>query len=81
MVWDTAGQETFKSIIRSYYRGAIIALVAYDITNRASYLNLQKWLDEIREHSHEYIQVILIGNKTDLEEKREVTYQEGRAFA
>ena len=52
MVWDTAGQETFKSIIRSYYRGAIIALVVYDITNRASFMNVQKWLDEVRDHSH-----------------------------
>lgn len=45
MVWDTAGQETFKSIIRSYYRGAIIALVVYDVTNRKSFENLHKWLD------------------------------------
>ena len=81
MVWDTAGQETFKSIIRSYYRGAIIALVVYDITNRSSFVNLQRWLDEVKDHSHEYIQVILIGNKADLDDKREVTHQEGRKFA
>jgi Ras-related protein Rab-2A len=65
-----AGQETFRSITRAYYRGAIGILLVYDITKRDSFQNLKKWLEEIQQYANEKIQIILIGNKKDLEEKR-----------
>lgn len=75
-IWDTAGQESFKSITRSYYKGSIVALIVYDITKRDSFENVSKWLQEIRSHSHEKVEVVLIGNKSDLDDKYTfATYQ------
>ena len=71
-IWDTAGQEAFKSIIRSYYRGAICTLLVYDITRAKSFDNCVKWLEEIKQYGYEKMLIILIGNKSDLEEQREV---------
>lgn len=68
-IWDTAGQETFKSITRSYYRSAAGALLVYDVTNRESFQNVHKWLEECREHGNPLMTIILIGNKVDLEDK------------
>lgn len=51
-IWDTAGQESFKSITRSYYKGSIAALLVYDITKRDSFDNINKWLAEVKNHSH-----------------------------
>lgn len=69
-MWDTAGQESFKSITRSYYRGSICALLVYDVTNRESFENLIKWLEETKTYANEKITIMLIGNKTDLADKR-----------
>ncbi|EGR34204.1 Ras-related protein Rab-2 [Ichthyophthirius multifiliis] len=80
-VWDTAGQESFKSITRSYYRGSICAFLVYDITNRQSFQNVANWLDEINNYSNEKITIILIGNKSDLGNNRQVQFQEGQQFA
>ena len=80
-VWDTAGEEAFQSITKSYYRNAIGALLVYDITKKSSFEHLQKWLDSVKENSSKNIKIILIGNKIDLEDKREVTFQEGEEFA
>lgn len=80
-VWDTAGQESFKSITRSYYRGSICALLVYDVTNKESFENLIKWLEETKTYANEKITIMLIGNKTDLADKREVQYDEGFDFA
>ena len=80
-VWDTAGQETFRSIARSYYRGAAAALLVYDVTNRATFNHLGEWLQEIREFGSPEVVVIVIGNKTDLEQQRDVSCEEGAAFA
>jgi small GTP-binding protein len=68
-IWDTAGQETFKSITRSYYRSAAGALLVYDVTNRESFQNVHKWLEECREHGNPLMTIILIGNKVDLEDR------------
>lgn len=68
-IWDTAGQETFKSITRSYYRSAAGALLVYDVTNRESFENVHKWLEECREHGNPLMTIILIGNKVDMEDK------------
>jgi len=80
-IWDTAGQESFRSITRSYYRGAHGALLVYDITRRETFNHLKGWLTEVREHSNKEMIIMLIGNKSDLEHKRAVTYEEGRLFA
>jgi len=80
-IWDTAGQESFRSITRSYYRGAAGALLVYDITRRDTFKHLSRWLDEARQHSQSNMVIMLIGNKNDLEHRRAVSYEEGKAFA
>ncbi len=80
-IWDTAGQERFKNITASYYRGGNGVLVVYDITDRESFENLNSWLIEIEKNANKNVFKILIGNKCDLEDKRKVTYQEGKDFA
>ena len=80
-IWDTAGQERFKNITASYYRGGNGVLVVYDITDRESFENLNSWLIEIEKNANKNVYKLLIGNKCDLEEKRKVTYQEGKDFA
>ena len=68
-VWDTAGQDAFKSITRSYYRNAAGALVVYDITSRNSFINVQKWLEEAKANGNREMVLALVGNKSDLEQK------------
>lgn len=68
-IWDTAGQETFKSITRSYYRGSIGVILVYDITNRDSFNNIMKWLDETKNYANDKVTMLLVGNKTDLDAK------------
>ena len=80
-IWDTAGHEAFQSITRTYYRGAAGALLVYDITRRDTYVHLIKWLSELKENAPKDITIILIGNKNDLENERQVSYQEGESFA
>ena len=80
-IWDTAGQEQFQAITRTYYKGAIGALLVYDITRRDTFTHVTKWLEEVKSNSSKHICVILIGNKKDLEDKRQVTYEEGESFA
>ena len=80
-IWDTAGQERFKNITASYYRGGNGVLVVYDITDRESFDNLNSWLIEIEKNANKNVYKLLIGNKCDLEDKRKVTYQEGKDFA
>ena len=80
-IWDTAGQESFRSITRSYYRGAAGALLVYDITRRETYNHLTSWLDDARQHSNSNMTIMLIGNKSDLEHRRAVSIEEGERFA
>ncbi|GFS60683.1 ras-related protein Rab-4B, partial [Nephila pilipes] len=80
-IWDTAGQERFRSVTRSYYRGAAGALLVYDITSRESYNSLSNWLVDARTLASPNIAVLLVGNKKDLEEDREVTFLEASRFA
>merc|ERR1711982_183087 len=79
--WDTAGQESFRSITRSYYRGAAGALLVYDITRRETFHHLSAWLEDAREHANPNMTVMLIGNKSDLASKRAVSFEEGQQFA
>uniref|UniRef100_A0A915B2D9 Ras-related protein Rab-4B n=1 Tax=Parascaris univalens TaxID=6257 RepID=A0A915B2D9_PARUN len=80
-IWDTAGQERFRAVTRSYYRGAAGALLVYDITNRESYNALQQWLIEARNLASAHIVVVLVGNKKDLHEERQVMFLEASQFA
>ncbi|PFH47000.1 hypothetical protein AMATHDRAFT_153189 [Amanita thiersii Skay4041] len=64
--WDTAGTESFRSITRSYYRGAAGCLLVYDVTSRKSFLNARSWLADVREHADPHLTCILVGNKVDL---------------
>ncbi|KAH0570887.1 Rab2a [Spironucleus salmonicida] len=80
-IWDTAGQESFRSITRSYYRGAAVCVLVYDVTRRSSFEHVQSWLQEARQHGGDKMEVILIGNKADRESARTVTFDEGQAMA
>lgn len=80
-IWDTAGQESFRSITRSYYRGAAGALLVYDITRRDTFDHLASWLEDARQHSSSNMVIMLIGNKSDLESSRQVSKEEGEQFA
>ena len=80
-IWDTAGQESFRSITRSYYRGAAGALLVYDITRRETFNHLTRWLEEARANASSNMVIMLIGNKLDLEHRRAVSFEEGRRFA
>ena len=80
-IWDTAGQERFKNIIASYYRGAHGILLLYDVTDRESFKNLSNWLIEIEKNANKNVLKVLIGNKTDLEDKRIISYNQGKEFA
>ncbi|CAF1001382.1 unnamed protein product, partial [Didymodactylos carnosus] len=78
---DTAGQERFRAVTRSYYRGAAGALMVYDITRRATYNHLSGWLTDARSLTNPNTVIFLIGNKADLDGQREVTYEEAKRFA
>ena len=75
-IWDTAGQERYKSITAVYYNGAKGALIVYDITSRNSFNNLDKWMTEIKDKTSNDIKLMIIGNKIDLKQFREVTIEE-----
>ena len=79
-IWDTCGQETYKSLISNFYRNASLAMLIYSIDSRESFNNIIKWLKEIKFQSNPDIKVVLIGNKADLENKRQVTIEEGNKF-
>ncbi|GFP89474.1 RAS-related protein raba5c [Phtheirospermum japonicum] len=80
-VWDTAGQERFRAVTSAYYRGAVGALVVYDITRKATFESVKRWLDELNTHCDTTVAKMLVGNKCDLENIREVSVEEGKAFA
>lgn len=82
-IWDTAGQERYKSVTRSYYRGAVGCLVVYDVTSRSSFEHIPQWLSDVRQLAGKEAVVMLVGNKSDLAEgdKRQVTHNEGSLFA
>ena len=79
-IWDTAGQERYRSITRGYYRGAKGIIIVYDITNRTSFNNVEKWYDEVHQFD-ENVCYMLIGNKSDLDVNRQVSYEEALSYA
>ncbi|CAH8356903.1 unnamed protein product [Eruca vesicaria subsp. sativa] len=80
-IWDTAGQERFRAVTSAYYRGAVGALVVYDITRTSTFENVGRWLDELNTHSDTTVAKMLIGNKCDLESIRAVSIEEGKSLA
>ena len=80
-IWDTAGEERFRNIVSSYYRGAHGIMMVYDITDLESFQNLNSWLIEIEKNASKNVYKILVGNKKDMESDRKVTYEQGKEFA
>ncbi|KAH7577071.1 hypothetical protein ACOSP7_002182 [Xanthoceras sorbifolium] len=80
-IWDTAGQERYRAITSAYYRGAVGALLVYDVTRHATFANVGRWLKELREHTDPNMIVMLIGNKSDLRHLVAVSTEDGKAFA
>lgn len=80
-VWDTAGQETFRSITQAYYRGTVGCLLVYDITDRKTFERLDRWIGEIKQSCNNNAVIILAGNKSDLEQMRAVEQEEGKLLA
>ena len=80
-LWDTAGQEKYKSMVSSYYRGANVALIVFDLTSHASFDALPIWIENYYKNGPEQKNIILIGNKKDLIEERQVTQEEAETFS
>jgi len=79
-IWDTAGQERYRAITSAYYRGAVGALLVYDISKRITYDNVSRWLKELRDHADANIVIMLVGNKKDLRHMRQVQTEEAKEF-
>ncbi|KIJ24145.1 hypothetical protein M422DRAFT_39281 [Sphaerobolus stellatus SS14] len=80
-IWDTAGQGRYRAIVSAYYRHAVGAVFVYDITKRATYVNVARWLKELRHHADANIIIMLVGNKSDLKHLRAVPTEEAKSFA
>jgi small GTP-binding protein len=80
-IWDTAGQENFKSITRSYFKNSICAIICYDITKKESFDNVTSWIEDCKTQCYKSVHMVLVGNKTDLNERRVVSTDEGKELA
>lgn len=80
-IWDTAGQERFRTITSSYYRGAHGIIVVYDVTDQETFNNVKQWLQEIDRYANEGVNKLLVGNKSDLVNKKVVDYNAAKEFA
>ncbi|XP_009612391.1 ras-related protein RGP1 [Nicotiana tabacum] len=80
-IWDTAGQERYRAVTSAYYRGAVGAMLVYDITKRQSFDHVARWLEELRGHADKNIVIMLVGNKTDLVSLRAVPTEDAKEFA
>ncbi|TVU08607.1 hypothetical protein EJB05_42016, partial [Eragrostis curvula] len=80
-IWDTAGQERYHSLAPMYYRGAAAAIVVFDISREDSYIRAKRWVDELQRQGNPHLVMALVGNKVDLEEKRQVGTQEAMEYA
>ena len=80
-IWDTAGSENFRSITRNYYKSSVCAVIVYDISNRESFNNANTWIEECKNQTAKTIYLVLVGNKSDLEDERQVTKEEGQELA
>ncbi|XP_015275587.1 PREDICTED: ras-related protein Rab-8B [Gekko japonicus] len=80
-IWDTAGQERFRTITTAYYRGAMGIMLVYDITNEKSFDNIKNWIRNIEEHASSDVERMILGNKCDMNEKRQVSKEKGEKLA
>ena len=80
-IWDTAGQENFRSITRAYYKNSVCALLVYDISNRETFEHISNWVEDCKAQSPKTVFMVLVGNKSDLQDKRQVNYKEGQELA
>ncbi|KAB2601337.1 ras-related protein RIC2-like [Pyrus ussuriensis x Pyrus communis] len=80
-IWDTAGQERYRAITSAYYRGAVGALLVYDVTRNSTFESVERWLKELRDHTDPNIVVMLVGNKSDLRHLVAVSTEDGKSFA
>jgi len=79
-IWDTCGQEIYRSLIRGFYTNSSLAILVYSIDSMQSFKNLESWLNDIKTNSNPDVKIFLIGNKNDLENKREVSFEQGEQF-
>ena len=79
-LWDTAGQERFKSLIPSYIKDSAVAIVCYDVTSRESFQSIDKWIEDARALREDDVLLILAGNKSDMGERRQVSFEEGQEY-
>lgn len=80
-IWDTAGQERYRTITTAYYRGSLGFILMYDVTNEESFNSVQDWVTQIQQYSWDHAQVILVGNKCDMEDERVVSTDRGKQLA
>ncbi len=80
-IWDTCGQEVYRSLITSFYRSSSLAIIVYSIDNEDSFMNIEKWLNDIKTQSNPDVKIFLVGNKADLQEKRKITRAAGEKFS
>ncbi|XP_044516061.1 ras-related protein Rab-8B [Gracilinanus agilis] len=80
-IWDTAGQERFRTITTAYYRGAMGIMLVYDITNEKSFDNIKNWIRNIEEHASSDVERMILGNKSDMNDKRQVSKERGEKLA
>ncbi|OEL16398.1 Ras-related protein RABA2a [Dichanthelium oligosanthes] len=80
-IWDTAGQERYRAITSAYYRGALGAVLVYDVSKPTTFENISRWLKELRDHADSNIRIMLVGNKTDLRHLRAVATEDAQNFA
>ena len=80
-IWDTAGQERYKVLSKNYYNQSDGFIIVYDITKNGTFFNIKKWIEEINDSSSEYNKAIIVGNKSDLEEDREIKKEDGKKLA
>ena len=79
-IWDTCGQEVYRSLITNFYRNASLAMMVYSINSRESFIHINQWLKEVRIQSHPDVKIILVGNKSDLDHERTVSYDEAKKY-
>ena len=80
-IWDTCGQEAYRSLITSFYRNSSLAILVYSIDNQNSYSNIESWLNEIKSQANPEIKIFLIGNKKDLEDQRQIDTDDAKLFS
>ena len=80
-IWDTAGHERFRTITYSYYRGANAIIIVFDLSDKKSFISITEWLKQIEKHANENVFKFLVGNKSDLVDKRQITYEEAKQYA